>query len=64
MKKFLSIFLLLIFFATTSVNATTSYNKNGVKTGSYKTSGNKTTQYDKSGSKVGTYKKSGNTVTS
>ena len=54
MKKFLSIFLVLLFTSiSTFASATNSYDKYGSKTGSYRTNGKVTTHYDKYGSMTG-----------
>ena len=56
MKKFLSIFLILVFTSISVFASTTnSYDRNGSKTGSFRANGNVTTKYDKYGSKIGRY---------
>ena len=60
MKKIFLSFLIITFsFLACQVSEakTTSYDKYGRKTGSYKTTGNTTTSYDRYGSKTASYKK-------
>lgn len=65
MKKLFLTVLTLFLTANFALCTTTSYDKYGTKTGSYKYSSNSTiTKYDKYGSKVGSYSQTSSGYTS